>query len=95
VIDSDGHPAAGPGAAEERADSGTQLSVLPTPAPGRSGLPDVDAALARLDDLAATGGDLAEHVVIYEDVQTQLADALAPDDVESGTDESAQLAQQE
>ncbi len=89
VIESDTHTATGSDPAPERADAGTQLSVLPTPAPGPSGLPDVDAALARLGDLGSTGGDLTEHVAIYEDVHTQLASALAPDDPDPGTDESA------
>jgi hypothetical protein len=48
---------------------------FPTPAAGE---PRVDAALDRLQDVAAAPVD--EHVAIYDDVHRRLQDALADPD---------------
>jgi hypothetical protein len=48
---------------------------FPTPATGE---PRVDAALDRLQDVAAAPVD--EHVAIYDDVHRRLQDALADPD---------------
>lgn len=72
---------AAPTAAEEAPErSATQLSVLPTPQPEPTGVPDVDAALHRLADLPESEGDLEQHVAVFEDVQDHLQAALTGPD---------------
>ncbi len=58
-----------------------QLSVLPVPVPGPSGVPDVDAALARLTEVAdgefgRNGEGLDESVEAYEQAHAHLQRAL-------------------
>lgn len=67
--------------AAERTAPPEQLSVLPVPIPGPSGVPEVDAALARLTELADQGlasseVSLDEHVDAYEKAHEHLQDAL-------------------
>ena len=58
----------------------TQLSVLPTPRPERTGVPEVDAALDRLDEIEPTSGDLDRHVAAFEEVHVRLQEALGTTD---------------
>lgn len=76
----DQEPSSGPGpgrpsADPEPAEAPTQLSVLPTPMPEATGIPDVDAALQRLAELSSHA-DPAEHVAVFEDVHGRLQHAL-------------------
>lgn len=82
----DGSDAVGPGAAREQQPSGTlafavsakeQLASLAEPEV--TGDPRIDAATARLGDLA----DLptSDHVAVYDDVHRRLQDALADAEV--------------
>ena len=71
------------GAQEHPERAATQLSVLPTPVPGATGVPAVDAALDRLGELADLDGDPEQQVAVFEDVHDRLQGAL------SGPDESA------
>jgi hypothetical protein len=82
----DGSTAVGPGAAHEQQPSGTlafalsareQLAALPDPEV--TGDARVDAATARLGDLAEL--PTSDHVGVYDDVQRRLQDALADAEV--------------
>lgn len=58
-----------------------------SPQPGPTGHERVDAALARLDELAAA--PVADHVEVFEDVQRGLQDALASIDHDETRDDDA------
>jgi hypothetical protein len=82
----DGSTAVGPGAAHEQQPSGTlafalsareQLASLPDPEV--TGDARVDAATARLGDLAEL--PTSDHVAVYDDVHRRLQDALADAEV--------------
>lgn len=82
----DGSDAVGPGAAHEQQPSGTlafalsareQLAALPEPEV--TGDPRIDAATARLGDLAEL--PTSDHVAVYDDVHRRLQDALADAEV--------------
>jgi hypothetical protein len=82
----DGSAAVGPGAAHEQQSSGTlafalsareQLAALPDPEV--TGDARVDAATARLGDLAEL--PTSDHVAVYDDVHRRLQDALADAEV--------------
>lgn len=82
----DGSAAVGPGAAHEQQPSGTlafalsareQLGALPDPEV--TGDARVDAATARLGDLAEL--PTSDHVGVYDDVHRRLQDALADAEV--------------
>lgn len=82
----DGSTAVGPGAAHEQQPSGTlafalsareQLASLPDPEV--TGDARVDAATARLGDLAEL--PTSDHVGVYDDVHRRLQDALADAEV--------------
>ena len=80
----DGSDAVGPGAAHEQTPSGTARvrAVGPRAAGGPAavtGDPRIDAATARLGDLAEL--PTSDHVAVYDDVHRRLQDALADAEV--------------
>jgi hypothetical protein len=86
AADAEAADADGPGAAHEQQPSGTlafalsareQLAALPDPEV--TGDARVDAATARLGDLAEL--PTSDHVGVYDDVQRRLQDALADAEV--------------
>ena len=76
------HPDAteAPEAPEPPERAATQLSVLPTPVPGPTGVPAVDEALDRLSELGDLDADPEQHVAVLEDVQSRLQAALTGPD---------------
>ena len=69
-----------PEPAETHERAATQLSVLPTPVPGPTGVPAVDEALDRLSELGELDADPEQHVAVLEDVQGRLQAALTGPD---------------